>query len=135
MAHKYLMDKLVSKIDQNLAASMGDKKENTYIYSHAIDELIGDILKAEHYNLPNLLTACTKNADKVSHKVFIKSSEFHRISSDTKSKIFLMRCEELELVIGKCSDVLWRKYSYGRCNSCEDRQRVTEARSMLNSGK
>lgn len=114
---------------------MGDKKENTYIYSHAIDELIGDILKAEHYNLPNLLTACTKNAYKVSYQVFIKGSEFHRISSDTKSKIFMMRCEKLDLVIVECSNVLGRMYSYGRCTSCEDRKRVIETKSILNFDK
>lgn len=132
LAHKYLMDKLVSKIDYSLAAEMGQKKDNTYTHKYAIDELIDEILKAELYNLPNLLTSCMEHAYKVSYKVFIKSSKFHRISSDTKSKILLMRCEELELVIGKCLDVLGSESSY---DSLKDRKRVSEARSILNSNK
>lgn len=132
LAHKYLMDKLVSKIDYSLAAEMGQKKDNTYTHKYAIDELIDEILKAELYNLPNLLTSCMEHAYKVSYKVFIKSSKFHRISSDTKSKILLMRCEELELVIGKCLDVLGSESSY---DSLKDTKRVREARSILNSNK
>lgn len=41
------MDKLVPKIDQSLAAEMGQRKDNTYTHKYAIDELIDDILKAE----------------------------------------------------------------------------------------
>lgn len=73
-----------------------------------------------------------EHAYKVSYKVFIKSSKFHCISSDTKSKILLMRCKDLELVIGKCLDVLGSESSY---DSLKDRKRVSKARSILYSNK
>lgn len=136
LAHKYLIHALVSKIDQSLAVHVkGNKYLEKPITYYATEKLMDDILKAELFNLPHFLIECLKHAYKLSYKVCIKNPKFHRMSSDTKSKLLLMRCEELELGIEKCLAVLGRTDLYGRCKSCDDRKRVEEAKTILDSNE
>ncbi|CAG2251431.1 unnamed protein product [Mytilus edulis] len=121
---------------QSLAVHVkGNKYLEKPITYYATEKLMDDILKAELFNLPHFLTECLKHAYKLSYKVCIKNPKFHRMSSDTKSKLLLMRCEELELGIEKCLAVLGRTDLYGRCKSCDDRKRVEEAKTILDSNE
>ncbi|XP_052067327.1 uncharacterized protein LOC127706711 [Mytilus californianus] len=100
LADEYQTNTSLLKIDRVLA-ELAERKA----YPSA-DELTDEILTAETYNLLSYLEVCIEKASKFSHKAFIRNPKFHCISDNAKSKLFLLRCKDIDLTIDKCMKVV-----------------------------
>lgn len=89
-------------------------------------------MEAEFYTLPTYLTACISKACAFSPTAFEKNLHFVDISSETKAKIFIMKCKIMESKIGNCMKVLGQ-YVSGFSSPADICYIVTNAKQMLNS--
>ncbi|CAG2185373.1 unnamed protein product [Mytilus edulis] len=124
LAHEYQTNTTLSKIDQVLAACV---EQREYKYGEKLTE---EILTAEFYNLQQYLTACIGKASAFSYKAFIKDSKFNAISGDTKSKIFLNMCKEMEIRIDQCVQEM-EVNTKNNCSYCNSQKRFVEAKNKF----
>lgn len=126
MAHEYQTDTSLLKIDKVLSACTRDK------LCKSVDKLVDNILEAELYTLSKYLTACITEASSFSPMAFRRTGRFDKISSDTKAKIFIMRCEDMESRIGNCMKVLEQYVLYGCGNDkCVYKKKVENAKNII----
>ncbi|VDI26612.1 Hypothetical predicted protein [Mytilus galloprovincialis] len=124
LTHEYQTQISLEKIDKALASYTGAKES---------DKLIDDILEAEFFSLPRYLTACIQKANLLSPTVLERNPKFDNITSDTKSRIFIMKCKAMESETDKCMMVLEKYVSFLGCKSvdCAHKQKVEEAKTIL----
>lgn len=124
LAYEFQAETPLFKIDGVLATCMTGKK-----HIH-LKTLIDELVLAELYSLPKYLTACIEKASTCSHKKYEIHPKFNEISSDTKSKIFLMRCAEMESNIEDCMQVIAERYCW--CDECRCKEKLDKANYILN---
>ncbi|XP_071119877.1 BTB and MATH domain-containing protein 38-like [Mytilus edulis] len=124
LVHEYQTNTSLIKIDRVLSAYSG---ENEY---KSLDKLVDDILEAELYTLQKYLTACIRKASAFSTMAFERTGRFDKISSDTKAKIFIMRCKAMESRISNCMKVL-EEYSYGCHSDCNSKKKIENTKIIL----
>lgn len=102
-------------------------EQREYKYGEKLTE---EILTAEFYNLQQYLTACIGKASAFSYKAFTNDSKFNAISGDSKSKIFLNMCKEMEIRIDQCVQEMEVNTKHN-CTFCNSQRRFGEAKNKF----
>ncbi|CAC5418962.1 unnamed protein product [Mytilus coruscus] len=92
LADEYQTDDLKKRIEKFLVKDLSSNSS----YSFSSEQIIEKILEAERYKLNGYLNACIDVASRKKIKSLTKSPKFEEISQNTKLKISLKRCEDID---------------------------------------